>query len=83
MMVKSREAIAKKKHSKAYKKETAFILLMLAIPFLNFLVFWLYPNFRSITIAFEVPSIECITLYNFERFFSELFSDVQALKCGG
>ena len=79
-MVKSREAIAKKIRSKAHKKETAFILLMLAIPFVNFLVFWLYPNFRSITIAFEVPSIEGVTLYNFERFFNELFSDIHGPK---
>ena len=84
-MIKSSEAVSPKRKlfapkSKAHKKETVFILLMLAIPFVNFLVFWLYPNFRAITIAFEVPSIEGFTLYNFERFFSELFSDVTGPK---
>ena len=75
-MMKPQSGFMRNFHSKAHRKETIFILMMLVIPFLNFLVFWLYPNFRSITIAFEVPSIEGVTLYNFERFFSELFSEV-------
>ncbi len=75
-MMKPRSGFMRNFHSKAHRRETIFILLMLAIPFLNFLVFWLYPNLRSITIAFEVPSIEGPTLYNFERFFGELFSDI-------
>ena len=75
-MSKSRKALSRKLRTKAHWKEVGFILLMLAIPFANFLVFWLYPNLRSITIAFEVPSIEGFTLFNFERFFDELFSDI-------
>ena len=38
-MVKSSEAISQKNRSKAYRRETGFILLMLAIPFVNFLIF--------------------------------------------
>ena len=75
-MSKSRKALSHKLRTKAHWKEVGFILLMLAIPFANFLVFWLYPNLRSITIAFEVPSIEGFTLFNFQRFFDELFSDI-------
>ena len=75
-MAKSHNALRKGYSSRAHRRETWFILAMLAIPFVNFLVFWLWPNFRSITIAFEVPSIEGFTLYNFERFFDELASDV-------
>ena len=75
-MSKSRKALSRKLRTKAHWKEVGFILLMLAIPFANFLVFWLYPNLRSITIAFEVPSIEGFTLFNFERFFDELLSDI-------
>ena len=75
-MMKPQSGILRNIYSKSHRKETIFILLMLAIPFAHFLVFWLYPNFRSITIAFEVPSIEGPTLYNFERFFDELFSDI-------
>ena len=63
-------------HSKAHRKELVFICAMLAIPFINFLVFWLYPNYRAITMAFEMPSIEGFTLFNFNRFFSELTSDI-------
>ena len=75
-MVKPQSGFLRNFYSKSYRKETIFILLMLAIPFAHFLVFWLYPNLRSITIAFEVPSIEGPTLYNFKRFFGELFSDI-------
>jgi len=78
-MAKSRSSLRVVK-SQAHRKELIFILAMLAIPFVNFLVFWLYPNFRAITIAFEVPSIEGFTLYNFERFFDELSSDVTGPK---
>ena len=74
-MVKPHLGMTRNK-SKAHKREVIFILAMLAIPFVNFLVFWLYPNFRSITIAFEMPSIDGFTLFNFERFFDELFSDI-------
>ena len=58
------------------RKDRLFVLCMLAIPFLNFLVFWLWPNFRSILIAFEVPTIDGFTLFNFERFFKELESPI-------
>ena len=55
-------------------KDTGFILLFLAVPVANFLVFWLYVNFDSILLAFQIPqsdgSIEW-GLDNFRRFFSE------------
>ena len=62
------------------RKRLIFVLSMLAIPFLNFLVFWLWPNFRSIMIAFQLPGKEGFTLFNFERFFKELSSDVTGPK---
>ena len=58
------------------RKDLIFVLCMLAVPLANFLVFWLWPNFRSITMAFEVPVVEGFTFYNFERFFKELASPV-------
>ena len=57
------------------RKDFVFVLCMLVVPLLNFLVFWLWPNFRSITIAFEVPTIEGFTFFNFERFFDELSNE--------
>ena len=35
-------------------KDTGFILLFLAVPVANFLVFWLYVNFDSILLAFQI-----------------------------
>ena len=58
------------------KKDLIFVLCMLAVPVVNFLLFWLWPNFRSITMAFEIPSVEGFTFYNFERFFNELASPI-------
>lgn len=58
------------------RKKLVFVLCMLAVPFLNFLVFWLWPNFRSILIAFQLPGKEGLTLFNFERFFMELSDEV-------
>ncbi len=63
-------------HMKQKRKDLIFVLCMLAVPFLNFIVFWIWPNFRSILIAFQVPTIEGFTLFNFERFIGEMLSPV-------
>lgn len=60
------------------RKDLFFVLCMLVVPLLNFLVFWLWPNFRSILIAFEVPIVDGFTLFNFERFFYELNDPVSS-----
>ena len=76
-MLKTRETAVHGSHmARQRRKRLVFVLCMLAIPFLNFLVFWLWPNFRSILIAFQLPGKEGFTLFNFERFFKELSSDV-------
>lgn len=75
-MLKTPATVSSGHHVKQRRKDLVFVLCMLAIPLANFLVFWLWPNARSIVIAFQVPSIEGFTLFNFERFFKELFSDV-------
>ena len=71
-MVASPKRIATSHSAVQRRKDLVFVLCMLAIPLMNFLVFWLWPNFRSITIAFEVPTVEGFTFFNFERFFDEL-----------
>ncbi len=58
------------------RKDLVFVLCMLAVPLANFLVFWLWPNFQSIVIAFTLPGEEGFTLFNFQRFFGELASPV-------
>lgn len=75
-MVKSRKTVAGNHHMLQRRKDLIFVLCMLAVPLANFLVFWLWPNFRSILIAFELPTIEGFTLFNFERYFKELFDPV-------
>ena len=76
-MLKTREKVVRKSHTMLQRrKDLIFVLCMLAVPFANFLVFWLWPNFRSILIAFQLPTVEGFTLFNFERFFKELASPV-------
>lgn len=80
-MLKTRESTVRGSHmAKQHRKNLIFVLCMLAIPFANFLVFWLWPNFRSILIAFQLPGQEGLTLFNFERFFKELANDVTGPK---
>lgn len=56
------------------KKELRFIVLMLAFPVAQFLLFWLYVNYNSILMAFRVEQdgTYIYTLHNFKRFFLEL-----------
>lgn len=55
-------------------KRTLFIIALLAIPVLNYLLFFVYVNGRSITLAFQMttPQGAVWSLYNFERFFNEM-----------
>lgn len=75
-MLKTPKLTVNRHSEKQRRKDLVFVLCMLAVPFMNFLVFWLWPNFRSITIAFKVPTVDGFTFYNFERFFNELASPV-------
>lgn len=54
------------------KKEIRFIVLMLIIPVLHFLLFWVWPNSKSILMAFQVPGKSGFSLVNFQRFWDEL-----------
>lgn len=51
------KSIDKKKRIGMTKKtkDNIFVFCMLAIPMLHFLIFWLYVNFDSILMAFQVP----------------------------
>ena len=66
-------------HMKQRKKDLIFVLCMLAVPLLNFLIFWLWPNGQSIIMAFQLPNNPSFTLLNFERFFTDLFSPYTGL----
>lgn len=62
-----------KKVLQSKTKETIFVWTMLAIPILNFLVFWLYVNFDSILLAFKnidyTSGEEYWTLENFKMIY--------------
>lgn len=56
------------------KATIGFLFSMLVVPILNFLIFWVYVNYRSIMYAFELPSGE-FTWINFEWVFNEFVSE--------
>lgn len=53
------------------KEKTIFLTAMLTIPIIHFLVFYLYINFSSFTLAFQ-DAQGSLTLDNFQYFFKEL-----------
>lgn len=66
--------LKKKKILSAKANETIFIWVMLAVPIVNFLVFWLYVNSNSILMAFKNVDFggtgqEYWTLSNFKNIF--------------
>ncbi len=50
-------------------KDSIFIVLMLAVPIAHFLIFWVYLNASSFTLAFTDEFTEEFTLDYFEKFF--------------
>lgn len=60
------------------KKGLIFAALMLLIPFINFLIFWVGVNANSIALAFtsvdEVTQKEVFSFYQFEKLFNDLSS---------
>ena len=54
------------------KKETAFIFCMLILPFLQWVVFWLFVNIQTIMLAFQDQRTEAFTVKNFITFWEGL-----------
>ena len=54
------------------RKETAFIFCMLILPFLQWVVFWLFVNLQTIMLAFQDQRTETFTLHNFTTFWESL-----------
>ena len=59
-------------HSTFAKEKLVFICLILAVPIIHWLVFWLYINIQSIILAFQDMRTGEFTFYNFEKFWGEL-----------
>ena len=62
----------RKKHMKRRTSEILFIIGMLALPVLQFVLFWIVPNFNSILLGFQKPLTGEFTLANFQKFFDNL-----------
>lgn len=66
---------AEKKRTHKLTKRTSeiiFIVAMLFLPLLQFVIFWIIPNFNSIIMGFKNPVDGSFTLNNFKRFFEYL-----------
>ena len=63
--------------SAAKWKERGFITFMLSFAILNFLIFWVYVNFRSILMAFETYDSAGNLQYGFQNF-AQIFRDFAA-----
>lgn len=60
-------------HLNRRASEIIFIILMLFFPILQFVIFWIVPNFNSLLLGFQNPIDGSFTLENFAQFFKFLF----------
>lgn len=65
------KSVMQSKIKKFFSGQTGFLFFMLAIPIINWLVFWLYVNLNSILLAFQRASGGW-TLDNFVHFWQSL-----------
>ena len=73
-IIENEDAFAKmKKKTNKKRQQTMFLIMILAIPMLNWLVFWLYVNISSFVLAFQDPRGNW-DLINFTLLWDELTS---------
>ena len=60
----------KAKVSKQRKLDYIFVFVMLIVPIINFIIFWIVVNFNSIVIAFQDPNSGGFTFDNFAMVFN-------------
>ena len=77
---KSEDAKVHKLHSRKKRSQTIFLICMLALPFIHWLVFWLYVNSSSIIMAFQDSRTGAFTLENFVLFWESLTSTYGEIK---
>lgn len=58
------------------RNQTIFIVVMLAIPAVHWLVFWLYINIQTIALAFQDVRTSAFTFDNFKQVWTQLTSPV-------
>ena len=67
--------VAEKKvmtYNEKKRKDFWFLFSMLILPFVQWLVFWLYVNFQTIMLAFQDQRTGVFTFYNFQNFWQSL-----------
>ena len=69
-----------KKRSMKKRSQTIFLICMLTVPFLQWLIFWLYVNLSSIVLAFQDPRTGALTFENFRLFWEGLTSPYGEIK---
>ncbi len=74
MEAQKKRSVRSEKFTRIRLRRSLFIAGMLSIAIINFLVFWLYVNFNSILMAFQMQTSKGLvwTMENFERFFREV-----------
>ena len=74
MEAQKKRSVRSEKFTRIRLRRSLFIAGMLSIAIINFLVFWLYVNFNSILMAFQMQTSKGLdwTMENFERFFPEV-----------
>lgn len=65
--------VKKTRHLTRRTSEIIFIVAMLFFPVLQFIIFWIVPNFNAILLGFQKPTDGSFTLLNFKQFFTFLF----------
>ena len=68
--------INKRKRRGFFNQRTLFIVTILAVPVLNWLIFWLFVNVQTIALAFRDARTDALTLKNFVTFWNDLTTPV-------
>ena len=68
--------INQRKRRGFFNQRTLFIVTILAVPVLNWLIFWLFVNVQTIALAFRDARTDALTLKNFVTFWNDLTTPV-------
>ena len=66
--------------NKKKRNQTIFLICMMSLPFIQWLVFWLYVNLSSILLAFQDQRTDAWTTNNFVQFWEGLTSPYGEIK---
>lgn len=79
-MMKSMKDKLLKNYTRIERRKFPYIALFLALPLINFALFYVYVNFDSFRLAFSHDITRAFTLDNFETVFTRFFDDAGYLR---